>query len=156
VRASSLTSALPRATAVTRNGEPADTVTLDHHTRQRRRLRLVADRGTAFLLDLPKARHLREGDLLRLDDGRLIAVRAALEPVLDITAADHLTLARLAWHLGNRHTPTQVLPDRLRIGDDHVLAAMLEGLGARIERRTAPFEPEGGAYGRHDGNHHHD
>ena len=145
-----------RAVAVAREGAPCDTITLDHDARHRRRLRLVTDSGLAFLLDLPEARRLRGGDLLLLADGRLIVVHAAAEPVLDITAAGPADLARLAWHLGNRHTPTQVLDGALRIRDDHVLAAMLERLGARLERRSAPFDPETGAYDGHAGDHHHD
>ena len=91
---------------------------------------------------------LRDGDLLALDDGRLVLVRAAPEAVLDITAADALALARIAWHLGNRHTPTQILPGCLRIRADHVLEHLLtDHLGAAVTATTAPFDPEGGAYG---------
>jgi urease accessory protein len=152
-----LTTALPRAIAVSREGTPADTVTLDHDARHRRRVRLVTDGGLPFLHDLPEARRLRDGDLLVLDDGRRLAVHAVPEPVLEITAPDPAALARLAWHLGNRHTPTQVLAGSLRIRDDHVLAAMLEGLGAKLTRLFAPFDPEVGAYAGHGhgGSHHH-
>jgi len=138
---------LPRATTITAHGRPADTVTLAHGDRHRRRARLATDGGLPFLLDLPEARVLRDGDLLRLDDGRLIAVRAAPEPVLEVTAASPADLARLAWHLGNRHTPVQVLDEGLlRLAPDHVLEAMLRGLGGFVTRTTAPFAPEGGAY----------
>jgi urease accessory protein len=90
---------------------------------------------------------LRDGDLLRLDDGRLIAVRAASEPFLEVTANSPADLARLAWHLGNRHTPVQVLDEGLlRLAPDHVLEAMLRGLGGFVTRTTALFAPEGGAY----------
>jgi urease accessory protein len=99
------------------------------------------------MIDLAHARHLRNGDRLVLEDGRRVLVRAAPEPVLDIAAAD---LARIAWHLGNRHCPTQVLDGALRIRTDHVLAAMLRGLGCTLVERTAPFEPEHGAYHTHD------
>ena len=147
---------LPRAISLTADGHPADTVTLAHGDRHRRRVRLTTDAGVLFLLDLPEARVLRDGDLLRLDDGRLIAVRAAPEPVLEVTAATPADLARLAWHLGNRHTPVQVLDEGLlRLAPDHVLEAMLRGLGGFVTRTTAPFAPEGGAYAPgHHASHH--
>ena len=133
------------------SGEAADELTLTYDDRFRRRIRLTADRGLQVLLDLPKATELREGDGLVLDDGRIVAVRAAKEPVADLTARDPHHLVRLAWHLGNRHLPTQILfgdPPKLRIRQDHVIEAMAEGLGAEIMRRQAPFDPEGGAYGQ--------
>ena len=117
-------------------------------------MRLETDGGWSFLLDLTQARHLREGDRLVLEDGRLVVVRAAPEPVLDVTAADPRSLLRLAWHLGNRHTPTQILDHGLRILADHVLAEMLRGLGADLKAREAPFDPEGGAYGGDHGHAH--
>src|SRR5215469_498908 len=112
----------PEATAV-------DTVTLAYLDRHRRRIRLVADSGEAFLLDLPRAHHLADGDGLQLDGGGYVRVRAAAEAVLEIDAGDHSTLLRVAWHLGNRHLPLQVAGDRLRIRADHVIAEMVEGLG---------------------------
>lgn len=137
-----------RATAVVPDGEAADTVTLAYEDRHRRRIRLVSDGGAEFLLDLGEARVLRDGDRLRLDDGRHIAVRAATEDVLEVRAAGTAGLARLAWHLGNRHTPVQVLEDALRLRADHVLEHLLrEHLGATVTQVRAPFEPEGGAYG---------
>jgi urease accessory protein len=138
---------LPRATAIAGRGHPFDTVTLTHDDRHRRRIRLTTDGGTAFLLDLAETHHLADGHLLVLDDGRFLQIRAAPEPVLEVEAATPIELARLAWHLGNRHTPVQVLADgRLRLRDDHVLAAMLKGLGASVTPCTAPFSPEHGAY----------
>jgi urease accessory protein len=109
----------------------------------------------AFLLDLPRARHLADGDGLELDGGGYIRVRAAAEPVLEIEAADRASLLRIAWHLGNRHLPLQVVDEHLRIRDDHVIAEMVWGLGGRITRREAPFDPESGAYAA-DAGHHHD
>ena len=142
---------LPRATSVASGGEPAATVTLAHDDRHRRRLRLTTDGGEAFLLDLPEARPLRHGDLLRLHDGRLVEVRAAPEDVLEVRARDAAALARLAWHLGNRHAPTQVLDGALRIRTDHVLRHLLtDHLGAEVTALRAPFDPETGAYHRHD------
>jgi urease accessory protein len=105
---------------------------------------------------------LRGGDALALEDGRLVEVVAAPEPLLEIRATDPLHLARVAWHLGNRHVPTQLLAKSLRIRRDHVLEEMLRGLGVRVIEIEAPFDPEGGAYASpsgHDHNHdshHHD
>ena len=124
----------------------SDTVTLAYLDRHRRRIRLAADSGAIFLLDLARAYHLAEGDGLELDDGEFVRVRAAPEPVLEIKAADTASLLRIAWHLGNRHLPLQVVGDRLRIREDHVIAEMVAGLGGRITRAQAPFDPEIGAY----------
>jgi urease accessory protein len=127
--------------------EAADGLTLGFEERRRRRVRLVTDGGEAVLLDLGQAVALAEGDGLAFEDGGWLAVHAAPEDVLDIEAADPEHLARLAWHLGNRHLPTAVLGHgRLRIAYDHVIAAMLTGLGARCERKRGPFAPEAGAY----------
>jgi urease accessory protein len=147
-----------RAIAVEAGGEVAGSVTLTYDDRHRRRMTIRTDAGETILLDLPEARHLRDGDRLVLENGRRLLVRAAAEPVVEVVADEPRTLARFAWHLGNRHTPAQILPDRLRIRPDHVLEAMLEGLGARLEPRLAPFDPEHGAYGSGHGRsgHHHD
>jgi len=123
-----------------------DTVTLAYLDRHRRRIRLVADSGAAFLLDLSRAYHLSDGDGLELDNGGYVRVRAAPEPVLEVEAADGASLLRIAWHLGNRHLPLQVVGDRLRIREDHVIAEMVSGLGGRTTRLDAPFDPELGAY----------
>jgi urease accessory protein len=123
-----------------------DTVTLAYLDRHRRRIRLVADSGATFLLDLPRATHLAEGDGLELNTGGYLRVGAAAEPVLEIAAADRASLLRIAWHLGNRHLPLQVVGDRLRIQADHVIAEMVSGLGGRITALEAPFDPEFGAY----------
>jgi urease accessory protein len=123
-----------------------DAVTLAFLDRYRRRIRLVGDSGAAFLLDLPHARHLADGDGLALDGGGYVRVCAAVEPVLDIATTDRASLLRIAWHLGNRHLPLQVVGDRLRIREDHVIAEMVTGLGGRITRHEAPFDPEFGAY----------
>lgn len=123
-----------------------DAVTLPYLDRHRRRIRLVADSGTPFLLDLPRAQHLTEGDGLELDNGSYMRVRAAAEPVIEIAADSPTDLLRIAWHIGNRHLPLQALEDRLRIRADHVIAAMVEGLGGHVTRLDAPFDPEIGAY----------
>lgn len=140
-----------RATSVIRAGQgadaPAATVTLAFADRHRRRIRLTDDTGEPFLLDLPDATRLGHGDDLVLEDGGHIRIAAAVEAVADITGTDPAHTARIAWHIGNRHTPVQVLDDAtLRIADDHVLVAMAEGLGATVLRHQAPFAPEPGAY----------
>ena len=123
-----------------------DSVTLPFLDRHRRRIRLVADSGTPFLLDLARTQHLTEGDGLELDNGGYIRVRSAAEPVIEIAADGPAELLRIAWHLGNRHLPLQALEGRLRIRADHVIAAMVEALGGHITRLDAPFDPEIGAY----------
>jgi urease accessory protein len=133
-----------------------DTVTLAYIDRHRRRIRLTADSGETFLLDLPRATHFADGDGLELEDGGYIRVCAAAEPLLEIKADDAAALLRIAWHLGNRHLPLQVVGDRLRIHADHVLAEMVTGLGGRLTAVEAPFDPESGAYaaGSHDPHRH--
>jgi urease accessory protein len=125
---------------------PADTVVLDFDDRHRRRMAMTGTRGLEFLLDLENATVLRSGDALVLDDNRLIEVVAAPEPLAEIRGADPHHLIRVAWHLGNRHLPTQIMPKGLRIRRDHVIEAMVRGLGARVIEIEAPFDPEGGAY----------
>ncbi|MGV7217754.1 urease accessory protein UreE [Bradyrhizobium sp. UFLA05-112] len=151
----------------------ADTVVLDFDDRHRRRMAMTGTRGLQFLLDLENAVALRGGDALVLEDGRLVEVVAAPEPLLEIRGHDPHHLIRVAWHLGNRHLPTQIMAKSLRIRKDHVIEAMVKGLGARVIEIEAPFDPEGGAYAdaghahaddhRHDdhahhghGHHHHD
>ena len=126
------------------HGDAVDTVTLDYEARFLRRKRLVSDGGEAFLVELPETRSINQGEGFRLDDGRVIAVCAAAEPLYEVRAED---LVRIAWHIGNRHTPCQIAPDRVLIRQDKVLRRMLEGLGATVTEVTAPFTPEGGAYG---------
>ncbi|PZW48122.1 urease accessory protein [Humitalea rosea] len=127
-----------------------DTVTLTFDDRFRRRKAYTAEAGLAFLLDLPEATVLRDGDALRLDDGSLVAVRAAPEPLIEVTAGEAIGLARLAWHLGNRHLPAEIDGARILIRHDHVIEIMLRGLGAGVREVMAPFNPEGGAYGEHN------
>ncbi len=141
--------------AATWSGEAADRVVLDYDDRHRRRLAMTGAKGTSFLLDLPAATELRGGDALVLEDGSLIAVIAAPEPLLEIRCADALHLARVAWHLGNRHLPTQLLPKALRIRRDHVIADLARQLGAEVIEISAPFDPEGGAYAGAAGHHNH-
>jgi urease accessory protein len=124
----------------------ADTVVLDFDDRHRRRMAMTGTRGLEFLLDLEAAVALRGGDALVLEDGRLVEVVAAPEPLLEIRGHDPFHLVRLAWHLGNRHLPTQIMGKALRIRRDHVIEDMVKGLGARVIEIEAPFDPEGGAY----------
>jgi urease accessory protein len=134
--------------------EAIDCVTLDAHGRRRRRIVLTGERGTTFMLDLPHAIALRDGDGLLLDDGAMVRVAGRAEPLVEIAAADVHELARLAWHIGNRHVDVQVIGDRLRIRRDHVIEDMLRGLGAVLHSIEAPFDPEHGAYDHLHDNHH--
>ena len=133
-----------------------DQVSLDAHERHRRRVVLTGERGTTFRLDLPQATVLRDGDGLVLDDGGIVRIVGRPEPLIEIAAADSHELARLAWHIGNRHIDVQIVGDRLRIRRDHVIEDMLRGLGARLSPLEAPFDPEQGAYGPHSHSHDHD
>jgi urease accessory protein len=144
--------AMKRASQVVRAGawrtaDAIDRVVLDADERHRRRMVLAGESGMKFLLDLAEVTGLRDGDGLVLDDGAIVAVVAKPEPLVEIVAAeDAASLARLAWHLGNRHTELQVVGDRLRMRRDRVLEEMLAGLGAQLTPIEAPFEPERGAY----------
>jgi len=131
-------------------GEKRDAVTLPHHDRFRRRIRLKADGGLDFLLDLAEAQVLNHGAGLKLDGGGYIEVLAEPESLVEIRAASPALLARLAWHLGNRHLPAEIHADKILIRDDHVIVDMLKGLGAEVKAVSAPFDPEGGAYGQHN------
>lgn len=133
-----------------------DVVVLGYAERFLRRKRLVSGSGLSFLVDLPETVSLDHGDAFELSDGRRVGIVAAIEDVVKITG----DLPRLAWHIGNRHTPCQITPDHLVIRRDHVLEAMLTGLGATLELAELPFTPEGGAYGHgrtlgHDHGHAH-
>lgn len=126
------------------------TVSLPVAERQRRRVKMTDDEGIDFLLDLARVAFLRDGDGLELSGGGILRVIAAPEPVCEVHCADPAQLARIAWHLGNRHHALQVVDAQtLRFADDHVLAAMVEGLDGTVRQTTAPFQPEGGAYEGH-------
>ena len=148
-----------RATKVLASGhwdcaKEADRIELPHDGRHRRRVAMRGAADTTFLLDLAETTLLHDGDGLALEDGRVVRVVAAVEPIVEITGGAHL-LARLAWHLGNRHVPAQIMSDRIRIGRDHVLEEMLAKLGGKVARIEAPFDPEGGAYAHEEQAHHH-
>lgn len=136
-------------------GEPADRITLDREDRYRRRAVMTGAGGLTFLLDEPSAVHLHHGDGLELEDGRIVEVLAEPEDLVEIEADDAGHLVRIAWHLGNRHLPTQLMGETLRIRRDHVIEDMVERLGGRLTPVSAPFDPEGGAYG-HGQTHGHD
>ena len=134
----------------------AGSLTLDFDARHRRRIRLTADEGEDVLLDLPKAVAMADGDGLQLDDGRWLKVQAAAELIVEVRHKDPHQLMRLAWHLGNRHLPTEIQNQVLCIRPDHVIEDMLRSFGADLVKVQAPFQPEGGAYGAHRHHHNHD
>lgn len=143
-----------RATSVVRRAavkpeRVADSVTLDHEARHRRRVALTTDGGEPILLDLDRATVLDDGDALRLDDERLVLVKAAPQRLLQIKADNPLRLLRIAWHIGNRHTPAEITGDAIFIEDDHVLAEMVRGQGCQVAPVERPFRPERGAYHTH-------
>jgi urease accessory protein len=143
-----------------RGGEIVDRVVLDHGDRHRRRMAMRGVGGLAFLLDLPEPVQLEDGDGLVLGDGRLVWVEAAAERLIEVRAPDALGLARLIWHIGNRHAPAEIAADAVFIAEDHVLAEMVRGLGGTATPVVRPFRPEsgayaGGAHGHHGHGHHH-
>jgi urease accessory protein len=127
-----------------------DHVLIDFDRRHRRRITLRTEGGREVLLDLPQAVRLRDGDGLALEHGGIVRVAARTENLAEIHAHGEGDLVRIAWHLGNRHLPLQVAGARLRIREDHVIAEMVVGLGGRITRQEAPFDPEAGAYHEHE------
>ena len=139
---------------------PRDSVRLDHDRRSRRRLVLETRGGRRILLDEQRPVHLRDGAVLRLADGTAVLVEAEPEPLHEIHAHSSAELVRIAWHLGNRHLPTQLIPGpdggTIRIRHDHVIAAMVEGLGGHVHALDAPFDPEGGADAEGTGGNHHE
>jgi urease accessory protein len=120
----------------------ADRVVLDAVDRTRRRIVLTGEKGDEFLLDFAAPTALRDGDGLVLDDGAIVLIAGAAEPLLEVSAHGALDTLRLAWHLGNRHTDVQIVGAKLRIRRDHVLEEMLRGLGAHLQPLAAPFDPE--------------
>ena len=132
------------------------TVTLDLDTRIKSRSHVVLDDGREAGLILPRGQVIRGGDLLA-DEGESEVVRviAAHETVSTVYANDNLLLARVCYHLGNRHVPLQIERDWVRYQHDHVLDDMVCGLGASVETGQAPFEPEAGAYQSAAPGHHH-
>ncbi|MEL7025467.1 MAG: urease accessory protein UreE [Pseudomonadota bacterium] len=139
------TRCIPRA-ETTDSEALVDCVELTFDHRYRRRIKMTTLSGVEFLLKLPQARALRDGDVLVLDDQSRVRVVAADEAVMCVTAADAHVLMRLAWHIGNRHLPAEIHADYLLLAEDHVIAEMIRGLGGKVELQRRPFHPEGGAY----------
>lgn len=123
-----------------------ETLTLDHEDRNRRRVALKGDGGRDILLDLDKATALGDGDAVKLEDGSLVLIRAAAQKLIEITAENPLRLSRVAWHIGNRHTPAEITATAIYIEHDHVLAEMIRGQGCAMSEVERPFQPERGAY----------
>lgn len=132
-----------------------DRVLIDYDRRFRRRIVLVTVSGAEILIDLPQAVRLRDGDGLIVQTG-VVRVCAQSEELMEIHAHDDSELVRIAWHLGNRHLPVQLLGNRIRIRTDHVIGAMINVLGGHIDSIQAPFDPEAGAYSGGGHHHHHD
>ena len=127
----------------------ADTIVLDHEARHRRRVSLTGEGGLAFLLDLERAAVLDDGDAVKLEDGRLVQVKAAPERLVEIRTENPLRLMKIAWHIGNRHVAAELTADAVYIAHDHVLLEMVRSLGATATLVDRPFRPERGAYHEH-------
>ncbi len=158
---------MPRATRVLHAAERKDTAAVDtliltHAQRQAQKGFLFGVKGICVELDFAEPVRLRTDDALVLDTGGLVEIVAEPEPLIEARAADLPALARLAWHLGDRHVPIQVLERRLRLKRDPAIETLLASLGAKVTAIDAPFEPEGGAYeaasdhGHDHAHHHHD
>jgi len=159
LRATASEQSVPRATRVlpAHGFDPArvvDSVVLGHERRRARAGEWVGVKGIRFALDLDAETDLRAGDALELENGDLIEVVAAAEPLLEVRAADSPALARIAWHLGDRHVPIQMFANRIRLRREPALEALIASLGGKIVAIEAPFDPEGGAYARHAQAHH--
>jgi urease accessory protein len=146
---------MPRASSVIavghRHDRPViDTVILDYAQRSAQRVTVTGTKGGTIEIDLHQPVRLRTDDLLVLDDGSLVEVVAAPEPLIEARAANLAALMLLAWHLGDRHVPVQVLPNRIRARRDGAIESLLASLGAKVAVIEAPFEPEGGAYAQHE------
>ncbi|MGE0799869.1 MAG: urease accessory protein UreE [Lautropia sp.] len=149
------------ALAIARRFAPAGTrvdevLELAFDQRERSRLRATLLSGEEVGIDLPVGTLLADGARLQLEDGRIVAVEAAEEALLAITADAAPTLLRIAYHIGNRHVPIEIAADALYILPDHVLRALAERLGGRIAEVARRFQPESGAYGHGHVHHHHD
>lgn len=142
-------------------------VVLERDERHLRRKAITLEGGEKILVDFAEATVLEHGDRLKLEDGRMVEIRAAEEELYEIRGRDRLHIAQLAWHIGNRHLAAQIEDERIFILRDHVIKAMLEGLGANVHDVTAIFTPLRGAYSgghhghghdhdHHDHHHHHD
>ena len=137
------------------DSKPGATLSLPLDQRTKSRLKVTLDDGRPAGLFLPRGRVLRDGDLLQSTEGLVVQVRAACESVSTVHSDDACALARLCYHLGNRHIPLQITPTWVRYQHDHVLDEMVSGLGLQVEVESAPFEPEAGAYSGSGQAHHH-
>jgi urease accessory protein len=151
---------MPRATAVIRKAavkpdRVVDTISLDHEGRQGRRASLKADGGLDFLLDLDKATVLHDGDAVKLEDGRLVQVKAAPQRLFEVRAESPLRLMRLAWQIGNRHMPAEIAADAIYVAEDHALAELVRGQGGTATAVLRPFRPESAAHAHDCGHDHH-
>lgn len=138
------------------HAECAGTLLLDHGERHLRRKLLTTQEGDKLMVDLPEPVLLAHGDALVLDDGRIVAVRAAEEELYEVRPGPNVPLRHLAWHLGNRHLAAQIDEECILIRRDHVIRAMLEGLGATVTEVIERFQPVHGAYHQHGEGHGHD
>jgi urease accessory protein len=136
---------LLEATEVVQTGSPAARLPLTWEQRRRSRLLATLEDGQSIGLFLPRGTTLTEGSLLRAGDGRVIEVTAAPEPVSSVASADPVRLARVAYHLGNRHIPTQLGPGFVRYRHDRAVDELVGHLGASVRLEEEPFEPEHGA-----------
>lgn len=144
-----------KATQRIDTGRPSAYLTLPLDQRLKGRLRAQLEDGREIGLFLARGPIMRGGDLLQCVDGTVVQVKAAEEPVSVVIAEDAHLLARACYHLGNRHTPLQILNGELRYQHDHVLDQMLHKLGLQVNCARLPFEPEPGAYGEHGSDHSH-
>lgn len=134
--------------------ETSGALSLSHDERHIRRKLLHFVNGDMIMVDLKEPVHLSEGDVLEAENGEYFLIHAANEPLYSVTANTPLELARLAWHLGNRHQSVEIKDNIILVLRDPVIRAMLEGLGATVEEIEAPFQPLHGAYHDHAGHHH--
>ncbi len=130
-------------------GQATDGIELSAQDRHLRRKLIITESGNEVLVDLPLAIFIEDGDHLELEDGSYLEVRAAEEDLLEIKAVSGAHHALLAWHIGNRHLAAQIEGDRILILRDHVIALMLEQLGATVTKVREQFSPEHGAYHGH-------
>ena len=126
------------------NKNVIDTITLNYNDRFVRRKKLVSDNKLEFLVNLPQTISVNKDDGFLLDDGNLILIKYAIEPLIEIRSED---LIKLAWHIGNRHIPCQIETNRLLIHEDKVIENLIIRLGGTIKKISEEFSPEGGAYG---------
>ena len=152
---------MPRAIKVLSPHEPRgdriDTLILSAEQRRLQHGFVFGEKGTCVEFDFAEPAQLRTDDVLLLEDGSVVEIVAQAEPLTEVRA-ELATLARLAWMLGDRHVPVQILPNRIRLRRDQALEPLLSAAGGKVTAIEAPFEPEGGAYApsAHDHDHGHD